>query len=235
MAWRGRTLMIAGLVLVLLLSGCAKGTAQVTVNNNGSIDIAANVHLNAKAESLLGGRIDELLTDRLQQKGIELQKTQDGKAADYQIMKSYASIEEIKALSGNWDIVNSRVKTTDSLFYTKYDIETQLKINAYTDQIIESIGSLSIPESLVRMLINSFSFDFKLTLPFDLYGANNAAEQDGRTLTWHIALAGTEPVQLVVYVPQIRNIAIAGGLVILVLTVAAVFWAKSRRSKKRKG
>lgn len=123
---------------------------------------------------------------------------------------------------------------TDRWLYTKYDVVAQPKLNAYSDEIIDGIGSLNVPKSLVRLLMGSFSVDFKLTIPYDLYGANNAAEQDGNTLTWHVSLADSEPIQLVVYVPDIRNIAITAGVILLILAVLLTWFIRKRKLKRLK-
>lgn len=222
------------MMLVLLLTGCAQGTAHMTVKKNGSLDLAFSLLLDSRAEKLVSGKIEELLTTRLAAAGIELNKTASGKSTEYQFRKSYASIEELQSSGSSLDIVEAEVGQTNRWLYTRYDVVAQPKLNAYSDEIIDGIGSLSVPKSLVRLLMGTFSVDFKLTIPYDLYGPNNAAEQDGNTLTWHISLADSEPLRLAVYVPDIRNIAIAGGGLLLILAVLITLFIRSRKSRKLK-
>jgi hypothetical protein len=222
------------MMLVLLLTGCAQGTAHMTVKKNGALDLAFSLLLDSRAEALVSGKIEELLTTKLAAAGIELNKTTSGKSTEYQFLKSYASIEELQSSGSILDIVDAEVGQADKWLYTKYDVVAQPKLNAYSEEIIDGIGSLSVPKSLVRLLMGSFSVDFKLTLPYDLYGANNAAEQDGNTLTWHISLADSEPLRLTVYVPDIKNIAITAGGIVLILAVLITFFIRSRKSRKPK-
>ena len=229
--FRAKTVLIM-IMLVLLLTGCAQGTAHMTVKKDGGLDLAFSLLLDSRTESLAGGKIEELLTPRLAAAGIELQKIPSGKSTKYQFLKSYASIEELKASSNGLDIVTAEVKTADKWLYTRYDVVAQPKLNAYSEEIIDGIGTLSVPKSLVRLLMGSFSVDFKLTLPYDLYGANNAAEQDGNTLTWHMTLADSEPLQLSVYVPDIRNIVIAAGGAVLIVAALITFFIRRKKVRK---
>ncbi|OKP82812.1 hypothetical protein A3844_23230 [Paenibacillus helianthi] len=196
------------------------------------MDIAFNLKLDSRAESLAGGTIEDLLRSRLQAAGIELHKTKVGKSTEYQFLKSYASIQDVKLNAGNLDIVDTQVDTENKWLYTRYDVVAQPKLNAYSDKILDTLGTLSVPKSLVRLFMQSQELAFKLTLPYNLYGPNNADEQDGNTLTWHITMADSEPMRLVVYVPDIRNIVLAGGTVIVLLAAGVIFFI--RRSKSRK-
>ncbi|WP_405104279.1 LPXTG cell wall anchor domain-containing protein [Paenibacillus sp. FSL K6-1217] len=222
------------ITLVLLLTGCAQGTAHMTVKKDGSLDLAFSLLLDARAEKLVSGKVEELLTPRLAAAGIELNKTASGKSTEYRFHKSYASMEELKNSSSGFDIVEAKVGQTDRWLYTKYDVSVQPKLNAYTDEIIDGLGSLNVPKSWVRLLMGSFSADFKLTIPYDLYGPNNAAEQDGNTLTWHVSLADSEPIRLVVYVPDIKNIAFTAGGILLILAVLLTWFIRKRKQRRPK-
>lgn len=212
----------------------ANGTAHITVKKDGGLDITFSLLLNSYVESLIGGTIGELLTSKLQADGIELHKTKVGNSTEYQFLKSFASIEDMQMNAGSLDIVDTEVGTGTSWLYTKYDVVAQPKLNAYSEEILDGLGKLSVPKPLVRLMMQSLSLDFQLTLPYNLYGANNAAEQDGNTLTWHITLADTEPMRLVVYVPNVRNIAIAGGGIVLLLAAAVTLFMRRRRLRKPK-
>lgn len=220
--------------LVALQPQRANGTAYVTAKKDGGIDIAFSLQLNSRMESLVGGKVEELLTSRLQAAGIELHKTKNGKSTEYQFLKSYDSIQDMQNAE-SLEFVDTEVTTEDKWLYTRYDAAVQPKLNAYSDEIIDGLGTLSVPKSLVRLLMQNLALDFKLTLPYDLYGPNNAVEKDGNTLTWHITMADTEPLRVVVYVPDIRNIAIAGGAVILLLALAVTLFIRKRKSLKPKG
>ncbi|MNC07850.1 hypothetical protein D3C75_554090 [compost metagenome] len=183
---------------------------------------------------MIGGKLEEVLTTRLAAAGIQLNKSQNGKSTEYQFLKAYDSFEDMQANAGSLDIVDTQAVTSDKWLYTRYEIEAQPKLNAYSEEIIDGIETLSVPKSLVRLLMQSMAVDFNLTLPYDLYGANNAVSQDGNTLTWHITLADSEPLRMVVYVPDIKNITIAGGSVVLILAAGVIWFMRSRKTRKPK-
>ncbi|OKP96132.1 hypothetical protein A3849_22635 [Paenibacillus sp. P46E] len=212
----------------------AFGTAHVTVKKDGGMDIAFSFKLDSRAESLAGGTIEDLLRSRLQAAGIELHKTKVGKSTEYQFLKSYASIQDVKLNAGSPDIVDTQVDTENKWLYTRYDVMAQPKLSAYSDKILDGLGTLSVPKPLARLLLRSLALDFQLTLPYNLYGSNNAADQDGNTLTWHITMADSEPMRLVVYVPDIRNIGLAGGVVIVMLAAGVLLFIRRRKSRKPK-
>lgn len=232
--WR-KAILLALAAVLLLLSGCAKGTAHITVNKNGSVDVAVKLALDSRTQSLLGGKMEDSLLSRLQESGIRLEKIQNGDSVEYQYLKSYASMEEIQAAKVDSQFIHSTVKTAESWFYTKYDIESKINISTYSDKLMDSLSSSGIPATLVRLLMQSFAFDFKLTLPVNLYGANNATEQAGRTLTWHLSMADSKPVRMVIYAPKVTNILVtaAGGL-LLAAAAAVYFTGKRRESQKPK-
>ncbi|MBW4082691.1 hypothetical protein [Paenibacillus sp. S150] len=221
-------------MLLILLTGCASGTADVTVKKDGGIDISFSLQLNSRVDSLAGGKIEELLSSRLQSAGIELHKTKVGQATEYQFLKSYASLEDLQLNAGSLDIVDTQAVTDNNWLYTRYDVVVQPKLNAYSEEIIDGLGTLSVPKSLVRLLLQSLALDFRLTVPYDLYGPNNAAEQDGNTLTWHITMADSEPLRLVLYIPNIKNTAIAGGAILLLLAAAVTLFIRRRAWRKPK-
>ncbi|MEK5026091.1 MULTISPECIES: DUF3153 domain-containing protein [Paenibacillus] len=231
---RRRYFVVLMISMLVLLTGCASGTAHMTVKKDGSLELAFSILLDSRAEAMVGGKLEDVLTTRLEAAGIELKKSQNGKSTEYQFLKAYASLQDLQANAGKLDIVDAQVEQVNNWLYTKYDVVAQPKLNAYSDEIIDGIGSLSVPKSLVRMLLQNLAVDFKLTLPYDLYGANNAAEQDGNTLTWHITMADSQPLEMVVYVPNVRNIAIAGGGVVLILAVAIIWFIRARKARKPK-
>lgn len=221
-------------IMMLALTGCAQSTAHVTVKKNGSLELAFNLVLSARAESLVGAKLEEVLTDKLEPEGIVLQKTRNGDDTEYMFRKVYASYKDLPAMdtAGNLDIVDTRITQEDKWLYTKYSIVAQPRFNAYTDEILSSLGDVGVPQSLVRLLLQGFAIDFKLTLPFDLYGANNAVSQDGNTLTWHLTLTDSQPLELELMVPNLRNIVIVAGGAVLVITIAIILFIRSRKKRK---
>ncbi|WP_052087673.1 DUF3153 domain-containing protein [Paenibacillus wynnii] len=232
-SWRKVSIFVLLALTLFLLSGCAKGSAHVTVNRNGSIDTAVNLRLDSRTQSMVSGKMDDLIT-RLQKVGIPLRKSQDGSSTKYQYLKTYASFQELRSMMShsNSDLVDANVETTDRWLYTRYTVETQLHLSSYSDKILQNIDSSTLSKPLVRLLLQGFAFDFSLTLPFDVFGDNNAAVQDGRTLTWHIKMIDSEPIRMVIYVPNFRNIGIAVGVFVLFTAVTVIIGLRRRRLRK---
>lgn len=228
--WRGFSI-IGLLFILIMLSGCAKGTAHVTVNMNGSVDLAVDVKLDSRAGALISEKMENALVSKLQDEGIQLEKSQDGKSTVYQFLKSYASFEDIASTSGGLDIVDLKIEPQDKWLYTKYDVDAQLKFNTYTDTIMDNMGDLSLSKPILRTLLQNLAFDFKLTLPMDLFGENNATVEEGKSLTWKVTLADTEPIQMQVYVPNVRNIMIV--LIVLVVAIITTIILFIRKRKLR--
>lgn len=219
-------------VLMIMLTGCSTGTAHVTVNSNGSVDLAVQMKVNTRAEALISQTMEDTLTSKLEEQGIQLEKSQDGKSTVYQFLKSYASFEEISSISGGLDMVDVKLDTKDKWLYTRYDVEAQPKLNSYIDTIIDNMGNFSLSKPIARAILQNLAFDFKLTLPMDLYGENNAAVDEGRTRTWKVTLADTEPIKMQVYVPNITNIVIVLILLLVVIITAIILFIRKRKLRR---
>lgn len=238
--WRIAPVIVLLVILFGLLTGCAKGTAHVTVQRNGGVDIALHLRLDARAQSLINGKVEDSLISKLEAAGIELQKIQDGPFMEYQYLKSYAP-EDIRSMMDERNnsnamskLVDTNVQRSEHLLYTTYDIETQLITEAYSDKLIQQIETLNVPKPVIQLLMQSFAIDFKLTLPFNLYGDNNAAEQEGRTLTWPITLMDPQPIRMEIHMPNVRNIVVAlVGTGLMSGVIIVYFIRKRRKGRKR--
>jgi len=227
--WRKGSILSLMVVMLFIFTGCAKGNAHVTVKKNGSVEVAMKLRLDSRTESMVSSKMDSLIT-KLQSAGIQLQESKVGRSTEYQYTRTYTS-QELRSLMVHQssEYVDANIKSTDKWLYTQYSIETQLHLNTYSDKIVQEIDSVNLPKPLIRLLMKSFSFDFSLTLPFNLYGANNAAVQEGKTLTWHITLADSNPIRMVIYVPNLKNIAIVAGSVVVIITAIMIVWVKRKR------
>ncbi|MFD5022475.1 hypothetical protein ACFWMP_26575 [Paenibacillus sp. NPDC058367] len=229
--WRGLTILTL-LLMMILISGCSNGTVHVTVNKNQSVDLAMNVKLDSRTEALISDKMEKSLTDKLKEEGIQLEKRQEGKSTVYEIQKNYASFEDIGSTSMGLDIVDLQLVTKKNLLYTTYDVEAQPQFNSYVDTIMDNMGTLSLSKPIIRAVLKNFAFDFKLTLPIDLIGDNNAAVDEGRTLTWNVTLGDTEPIKMQLYVPNVWNIVIVLIILVVVIIAAILFFVRKRKHRK---
>lgn len=233
MKWRGLSILTL-LLMMILISGCSKGTVHVTVNKNQSVDLAMDVKLDSRTEALISDNMEKSLTDKLKEDGIQLEKRQEGKSTVYQIQKSYTSFEDIGSTNMGLDIVDLQLNTKENWLYTKYDVEAQPQLNSYMDTIMDNMGTLSLSKPIIRAVLKNLAFDFKLTLPIDLIGDNNAAVDEGRTLTWNVSLGDTEPIKMQLYVPKVWNVVIVLIILVVVIMATILFFIRKRKHRKAK-
>lgn len=229
----GWAVLLLCLLALQLLTACAQATAQVTVKRNGGLELAASLRVDSKTAALAGSAVDKL-EDKLAAAGIALQQTRNGDTVEYRFAKSYASVRDLQLGSGieGLNIADTDVQQERRWLYTKYVVAVTPKLDAYAGMLEKAAGQWS-DNPLAKLLVRTLAFDFKLTLPLDLYGPNNADSQSGNTLTWHIALADPQPIELSVYVPNVRNIAIAAAVTVAVLAAVIIWFVRSRRRRRR--
>ncbi|UVI28937.1 hypothetical protein [Paenibacillus spongiae] len=228
-----RLLAIAGMLFALFtMAGCAKGTAHVTIHLDGSIDAAAKISLDARAQKLVGTKVEDALENKVRELGYEFKKKATAEALEYQIQRRFASIHELREAFGNWDGRDLVVEKEAGFFYTRYAITGQIDTGLKADGLLKYIGDLNVSDGLARLFLERLTFDLKLTLPLNVFGEHNADEADGRTLTWHVPLTEPKPVQLEVYAPNVKTVLIVGGSGIAI--IAAGVYLVIRRMKKRK-
>ncbi|WP_340004997.1 hypothetical protein MHH52_24790 [Paenibacillus sp. FSL K6-0276] len=231
--WRGLSI-LALLLMIILISGCSNGTVHVTVNKNQSVDLTMNVKLDSRTEALISDKMEKSLTDKLKDEGIQLEKRQEGKSTVYQIQKNYTSFGDISSTSMGLDIVNLQLNTKENWLYTRYDVEAQPKFNSYMDTIMDNMGTLSLSKPIIQAVLKNLAFDFKLTLPIDLFGENNATVEEGRTLTWNVTLGDTEPIKMQVYVPNVWNIVIVLIILVVVIITTIILFIRKRKHRNVK-
>lgn len=233
MKWRGYSF-LALLLMIILLSGCSNGTVHVTVNKDESVDLAMSLKLDSRVEALIGGTMEESLINRLKDEGIQLEKSQEGKSTVYQIHKTYTSFEDIRSISVGGDSVDLKLDTKNYWLFSRYDIEAQPKFNSFTNDLMDNVGGLSLSKPIIKAVLQNLAFDFKLTLPLDLFGDNNATVDDGRTLTWNVTLADADPIQMQVYVPNIKNAVIVLNILLVAIIIAAILFVRKRKRRNIK-
>jgi hypothetical protein len=219
-----------GLILmIMILTSCAKGAAHITVNKNGSIDIGMNLQMDARIQNLVGEKLEKGLEPIMSDLGIEIKKNQSSEKTEYLLLKSYDSFQDIVATNLDFKGIKIDMEETDRFFYTKYDIVAQVDSKAYDTLMNQSMRTLELPQQLTRFLLRQFKFDFSFTLPIDTFGDHNADKSEGNTLTWNISLTDPEPIRMEIYAPKIKNISILIASVLLILLVGIIYWIRRRK------
>ncbi|MCQ6559417.1 hypothetical protein [Paenibacillus mendelii] len=219
------------LFALFLLAGCAKGTAHVTIHMDGSIEVAATIRLDSRAQKLVGTKAEEAIESKSSEYGYRYKKEVHAEAVEYQIQRTFSSIDELKATFGNWDGKDLVVEKKSGFLSTRYVITGQVDTGLNADRLLRYIGDLNVSERLVKLFLTQLTFDFKLTLPINTIGDHNADEEEGRTLTWTIPLTSPKPVLLEVYVPNVSAILVVGGSGIVLITAAVLLIIRRKRRK----
>ena len=233
---RARWLMIGCLIMLLVFTaGCAKGTGHIIINKDGSIDLQGEMVISERVQGLLGDRALERLQETLAERGLVLEPVSEGTSTVYRLSRQYASIEAMKEdLAWLTDSRDPMLNVTakDRLLFTSYDIRGQLDLDRQVSDAALLAGSL-IPAPMVKLLLRQVDLDIRVTFPYKLYGDNNADRIIGNTLIWQLPLDRPTPVQLSVYVPDLRNIVLAAGAMIVVAIVGLLFLLRKRKSPPR--
>lgn len=226
----------AAILMVLLLAGCVKGKGEIEVHLDGSIELSAGLRLDERAQSLLGERGERALEEGLEERGFAFSKTTEDGAVEYKVGRTYDSAEELQASLPAQATGGKigEVEVKDRFFYKTYAVKGAFDPVTMLDQItLLTGGGMDLSGGLVRLMLRQVTFDLTLTLPFDLYGGNNADLDEGRSLTWAFNLAQSKNIYFQVRVPDFLNIGIAAG--ILLLLVAAVMINAKRKAKRKQG
>lgn len=234
---RARWLMIGCLITLLVFSaGCAKGTGHIVINKDGSIDLQAEMMISERVRGLLGDRALERLQETLAERGLSLETESEGSSAVYRLARHYGSVDALKEDLQwlNTDNPDSMMKVTtkDRLLFTTYDIQGRLDLDRQVSDAALLAGSL-IPGPMVKLLLRQVDLDIRVTLPYKLYGENNADRIEGNTLIWQLPLDRPTPIQLSVYVPDLRNIVLAAGALIVVAMVGLLLLLRKRKAPPR--
>ncbi|WP_020617122.1 DUF3153 domain-containing protein [Paenibacillus daejeonensis] len=233
---RARWLMIGCLITLLVFTaGCAKGTGHIIINKDGSIDLQAEMVISERVQGLLGDRALERLQETLAERGLALETESEGTSTVYRLSRQYASIEAMNEdLSWLTDSRDPMLNVTakDRLLFTTYDIRGRLDLDRQVSDAALLAGSL-IPAPMVKLLLRQVDLDIRVTFPYKLYGDNNADRVIGNTLIWQLPLDRPTPIQLSVYVPDLRNIVLAAGALIVVAIVGLLFLLRKRKSPPR--
>lgn len=236
---RGLSLIALLVLMLAVLAGCAEGTGHLTVHKDGSADVELKVRLESRLMNLLGGKGDEALRwleQALAERDIKFSKKEDG-GVEYTIARSFASVQEMRDYFSQFatgsDAVEVKVETGEHFFYTTQDVSIQLRSDSYLDQALDKVREMGVPEPLISLLLRNFAFNLQLTLPFDVVLDHNAV-QEGKTLTWRVALENPDPIRLKIWLPNIAPIAWTSGIVLVIAGVLVALWIRKRRTGRSK-
>ncbi|MBC2182606.1 protein with hydrophobic anchor [Listeria sp. FSL L7-0233] len=209
------------LSLVLVLAGCADVTNTVKVNKKGEATISFDVDISTVAGIFASSYSDEMVA-KLQEAGFTVDK------------KSNTSYHIEKKLDKN-DTMNSDMKPEDfgvKITNTKSFFTQKIKVDADID--IEKIWKKEVADvAFPKDILSQVNYTFVLDLPISTIGDNNAKSVDGGKLTWDVPLDKKSELYFEVTVPNVKNIAIVGGILLVAIIGLLIFLIRRHRKKKK--
>ncbi|MBC2011643.1 protein with hydrophobic anchor [Listeria marthii] len=209
------------LSLVLVLAGCANVTNTVKVDKKGEATISFDVDISTMAGIFASSYSDEMVA-KLQEAGFTVDK------------KSNTSYHIEKKLDKN-DTTNSDMKPEDfgvKITNTKSFFTQKIKVDADID--IEKIWKKEVTDvPFPKEILSQVDYTFVLDLPISTIGENNAKSVDGGKLTWDVPLDKKSEMYFEVTVPNVKNIAIVGGILLIVIIGVLIYLIRRHRKKKK--
>lgn len=230
---RNRLTLILPIVFGLLLSGCAQGVVDVTVNRNGTADIRMDAAIDQSALNTIGQRdLPEQIASSLREQGLEAQAiNQDGKAgisASHTVELDGGPMPNLPAG------ITVEDRKEEGLFSTTHNLVVVADPPELIPRESSSLSGFIGSRLLGRFVENEFDFNFKLTLPIKPKSHNaDEISENGRTLTWNLAATRENRIELSVTVPNINRIIYASSAVLLLLAAAIIFLFVRRKRKKK--
>lgn len=209
------------LSLILVLAGCADVTNTVKVDKKGEATISFDVDISTVAGIFASGYSNELEA-KLKEAGFTVDKKSN---TSYHIEKRLDKNETTKS---NMKPEDYGVKITN----TKSFFTQKIKVDADID--IEKIWKKEVADvAFPKEVLSQIDYTFILDLPVSTIGDNNAKSVDGGKLTWDVPLDKKSEMYFEVTVPNVKNIAIVGGILVIAIIGLVIYLIRKHRKKKK--
>ncbi|EAD5870202.1 protein with hydrophobic anchor [Listeria innocua] len=209
------------LSLVLVLAGCANVTNTVKVDKKGEAMISFDIDISSVA-GIFASSYSNQVEAKLKEAGFTVDKKSN---TSYHIEKKLAKDETTKSDMKPEDF-GVKITNTKSFFTQK------IKVDANID--IEKIWKKEVADvPFPKEILSQIDYTFILDLPVSSIGDNNAKSVDGGKLTWDVPLDQKSEMYFEVTVPNVKNIAIVGGILLVAIISLLVYLIRKHRKKKR--
>ncbi|MBF2450745.1 EGFR-like transmembrane domain-containing protein [Listeria welshimeri] len=209
------------LSLILVLAGCADVTNTVKVDKKGEATISFDVDISTVAGIFASGYSNELEA-KLKEAGFTVDKKSN---TSYHIEKKLDKNETAKS---NMKPEDYGVKITN----TKSFFTQKIKVDADID--IEKIWKKEVADvAFPKEVLSQIDYTFILDLPVSTIGDNNAKSVDSGKLTWDVPLDKKSEMYFEVTVPNVKNIAIVGGILVIAIIGLVIYLIRKHRKKKK--
>lgn len=212
-------------ILLVALTGCVSVNYEVTLNKDGTADVAYIYGFEKEMLEQLGASAEDMTSDmkaNAETSNYQIEAYSDDKVEGFKAKKHIENLSEL-SLEDAFGSENVKDSEENQIKIEKKGPKTVYSQNAS----IDLSGMDESTESMVTM-------KYVIKLPVKV-GENNASEvsEDGKTLTWNLKAGETNEISFEAesnYLTTIIMISIAILLVIIILIV--VFLNKGKKNKK---
>ncbi len=221
------------LLLLFLLSACAKGEAHVTVHTDGTADVNFDLQVQNRNLKFIGqNELVQSIENAFEDHGFVTGNQQSEGTSEISASKEV----KIGGADNKQELPESISYSTvkeEGFFFSKHkitvdaDLMSAIPDNTWTEQL------QAIPNFVRNLLLKDIELDFKLTLPIKPESSNaDTVTPDGKTMTWHVDPLSANHLELSVSIPNIQNIIITAVIaLILIGTILFIVIRKVRRNK----
>ncbi|MBC2046033.1 protein with hydrophobic anchor [Listeria seeligeri] len=206
--------------LVLLLSGCADVTNTVKVDKKGDATISFDIDISSVAGIFASSYSEEALT-KLEDAGFKVDKKSN---------TSYHIEKKLEQSSTKSDMkpedFGVKITNTKSFFTQKVRIDANIDPEKIWKK---EVADVPFPKEILAQI----NYTLILDLPVSTIGDNNAKSVDGGKLTWDVPLAEKSEMYFDVTLPNVKNIAIVGGVLLVGVIVLIIYLVRKHRKKKK--
>ncbi len=212
-------------ILLIALTGCVSVNYEVTLNKDGTADVAYIYGFEKETLQQLGASAEDMtsdMKDNAETSNYQIEAYSDDKIEGFKAKKHIENLSEISLEDA---FGSENVKDSEE---NQIKIEKKGSKTFYSQKA--SIDLSEMDESTASMV----TMKYVIKLPVKV-GENNASEvsEDGKTLTWNLKAGETNEISFEAesnYLTTIIMISIAILLVIIILIV--VFLNKGKKNKK---
>lgn len=209
------------LSLILVLAGCADVTNTVKVDKKGEATISFDVDISTVAGIFASGYSNELEA-KLKEAGFTVDKKSN---TSYHIEKKLDKNETTKSNMKPEDY-GVKITNTKSFFTQKNKVDADIDIEKIWKK---EVADVAFPKEVLSQI----DYTFILDLPVSTIGDNNAKSVDGGKLTWDVPLDKKSEMYFEVTVPNVKNIAIVGGILVIAIIGLVIYLIRKHRKKKK--
>ncbi|MBC2262677.1 protein with hydrophobic anchor [Listeria sp. FSL L7-0091] len=209
------------LSLILILAGCADVTNTVKVDKTGEATVSFDIDISSVAGIFASSYSNQVET-KLKEAGFTVDKKSN---TSYHIEKKLAK-NETKQSDMNPEDFGVKITNTKSFFTQKIKVDADIDIEKIWQK---EVANVPFPKEILSQV----DYTFILDLPVSSIGDNNAKSVDGGKLTWDVPLDQKSEMYFEVTVPNVKNIAIVGGILLVAIIGLLIYFIRKRHKKKR--